>query len=87
VYVDAGVDGGQATLGAGQLQPGQHLVGRFVAAQLGFGGVPRCGVCELVDPRLELGQAALERVEAVALDARARPDREGPVGYRWSIGT
>jgi hypothetical protein len=35
--------------------------------------VPR-GVGDLVDPGLELGQGALERVEALPLDASSGPD-------------
>jgi hypothetical protein len=97
VDVDTGVGAGQATLGTGQLDPGHDLLLGGVAAQLGLGGVPRRRACELVDPGLELGQRALERVEAFALDARIGPDRERPGGYerspgvepylRWSIGT
>jgi hypothetical protein len=38
VDVDAGVGAGQATLGAGQLDPGEDLLSRFVASQLGLRG-------------------------------------------------
>jgi hypothetical protein len=90
VDIDAGAGAGQPALGAGQLQPGQDLLLRAVLAQPRFGRVGPGAGCELVDPRLELGQGALERVEAPALDARTGPDGERPGGYflaRWSIGT
>jgi hypothetical protein len=88
VNVDARVGAGQATLGTGQLDPGQDLLGRFVAAELRLGGALRCGLRDLVDPGLELGQGALERFEAQPLDASSGPDGEGPSGYlRLSIGT
>jgi hypothetical protein len=88
VHVDAGAGAGQATLGPGQLESGEDLPLGTVLAQLRVRwGCPRA-VRELIDPGLELGQGALERVEALALDARVGPDREGPGGYlRWSIGT
>ena len=78
----------QATLWTGQLDPSQDLLARFVAAQLRSGGFAPRGVRELNDPGLELGQGPLERVEALALDARVGPDGEGPGGgyFRWSIG-
>ena len=94
--VDAGAGGCQATFGAGQLDPGHDLLGGGVAAQPRVGGFAPRGAGELVDPSGELGQRALERVEALALDARIGPDGEGPGGYersfasaylRWSIGT
>jgi hypothetical protein len=89
VNVDARVRARQAFFRAGKLEPGRDLLGRFVASQLGLGGASPHGFGELVDPGLELGQGALERVEALALDARAGSDREGPGGYLllWSIGT
>jgi hypothetical protein len=71
----------QATFRTGQLDPGQQLFGRFVAAQLGLRGRAPRGLGELLDPGLELGQGALERLEALALDPRARPDRERPDRY------
>ena len=86
--VDAGVGAGQPELGTGQLDPCQDLLGRFVAAQLGLCGCSPGGLGELVDPGLELGQGALERVETQPLDASSGPDRERPDRYlRWSIGT
>jgi hypothetical protein len=96
VDVDPGVGAGQPALGAGQLDPGHDLLGRGVPAQPDVCGVAPRGIGKLVDPGLELGQRALERVEALALDARIGPDGEGPGGYerslasaylRWSIGT
>jgi hypothetical protein len=96
VDVDAGAGGREATFGAGQLDPGHDLLGRCVPAQLRVGGFAPRRLGELVDPGGELGQRALERVEALALDARFGPDGEGPGGYerslasaylRWSIGT
>jgi hypothetical protein len=83
------VGAGQPTLGAGQLDPGHDLLGRFVPAQLGVRWAAPHGFGALVDPGLELGQGALERLEAQPLDASSGPDREGPGSYllRWSIGT
>jgi hypothetical protein len=88
VDVDAGVRARQATFGPGQLQAGEDLLLGTVLAELGPQWVCLGAVREFVDPGLELGQRALERVEAVALDARVSSDGEGPGGYlRWSIGT
>jgi hypothetical protein len=89
VHVDAGVGRGQPALGTGELDPGEDLFGRFVAAQLCSGGCSPGGLGELVDPGLELGQRTLERVEALALDASSGPDGDGPGGYllRLSMGT
>jgi hypothetical protein len=88
VDVDAGVRARQATFGPGQLQAGEDLLLGTVLAELGVEWVRLGAVREFVDPGLELGQRALERVEAVALDARVSSDGEGPGGYlRWSIGT
>ena len=44
VDVDAGVGAGQATLGAGQLDPGHDLLGRGVPAQLRVGGFTARGI-------------------------------------------
>jgi hypothetical protein len=87
--VDAGVGLGQTTLGTGELDPGHDLLDRFVAAQLGLCGRSPGSLGELDDPGLELGQGALDRLEAQPLDASSGPDREGPGSYllRWSIGT
>ncbi len=87
--VDSGVGPGQPPLGTGELDPGQDLLGRFVAAQLCLCRCPPGGRGELVDPGLELGQGAVDRLEALPLDASSGPDREGPGSYllRWSIGT
>ena len=96
MHVDARAGAGQATLGTGKLNPGDDLLLGAVAMELRVGGVFFGAARELVDPGLELGQGVLERVEAPALDARARPDGERPGGYerapasaylRWSIGT
>ena len=75
---------GQPPLGTGQLNPGQHLLRGTVAAQLRLRGLSARGLSEFVDPGLEFGQRALERVEPLALDASSGPDREGPGGYRSS---
>ncbi|HET6866613.1 MAG TPA: hypothetical protein VFH80_11920 [Solirubrobacteraceae bacterium] len=85
--VDAGVGAGEPALGTGQLDPCQDLLSRFVTAQLGLCGCSPGRLGELVDPGLELGEGALERVEAQPFDASSGPDRERPGGYlRWSIG-
>jgi hypothetical protein len=88
VHVDAGLGAGQATFGTGQLDPGHDLLGRGIPAQFRVCGFAPRGVGELIDPGRELGQGALERVEARPFDTRSGPDGERPGGYlRWSIGT
>jgi hypothetical protein len=87
VHVDAGAGRRQATLGAGQLDPGHDLIGRGVPAQPRVGRFAPRSAGELVDPGRELGQRALERVEALALDARFGPDGEGPGGYERSLAS
>lgn len=90
MHVDACVGAGQPALGTGELDPSQNLSGRFVATQLGLCGCSPGGVGEFVDPGLELGEGALDRLEAQPLDASSGPDREGPGRYfldRLSIGT
>jgi hypothetical protein len=81
VHVDAGLGAGQPPLGTGQLDPGQDLLRRGVPAQFCLCGCAARGLGELVDPGLELGQGALERVEAQPLDASSGPDGEGPGSY------
>lgn len=86
--VDAGVGAGEASLGAGQLEAREDLLLGTVALELRLDRVGLRAVRQLADPGLELGQRALERVEALALDARFGPDREGPARYwRSPIGT
>jgi hypothetical protein len=88
VDVDAGTGAGQPTLGSGQLDSSDHLLLGGVPAKPGLRGCSPGGLGELLDPGRELGNGALERVEAHSLDASLGPGGERPGGYlRWSIGT
>jgi hypothetical protein len=84
------VGAGQPTLGAGELESADDLLLGAVPAQFGRLRLRSRRVRELRGARLERGQRVIERLEALALDARAGPGGELPAGYvyeRRSMGT
>jgi hypothetical protein len=80
VHVESCLDRGQQRLGAGQLEPGHHLLGRAEAPVLDVDRAPGRRLGQLPRPRLD--GVERRRQLSVALAGRLRADPDGqPEGY------